>query len=80
MSDCDSIISYNTWLTVKRRAELLDKGQKLDESDLKSESNEGNATPSNLQEKFDEAAVDETPWKRHIHKTPDTEWKWWLIW
>lgn len=53
MSDNDSIVSYNTWSAVKRWAELLERGFKLDEQDLKSESNEGNATPSNLQNKFD---------------------------
>jgi len=58
---------------------LLDWGIKLDEHDFKSES-DGNATPSNLQIKFDEAALDEgTPLKWNIHKTPDTERKWRLI-
>lgn len=76
MSDTDSIVSYNTRSAVKRRAELLERGFKLDEQDLKSESNEGNATPSNLQNKFDQVALEETtPVKRHIHKTPDTERK-----
>lgn len=47
-SDNDSIISYNTRSAVRRRADLLDRGMKLDEHDFKSESNDGNATPSNL--------------------------------
>lgn len=53
MSDTGSIISVNTRSAVRWWAELLENGFKLDEADLKSESIDDNATPSNLQNKFD---------------------------
>ena len=73
----DSVVSYNTRSAVRRRIELLERGQMLSENKSEVESDMGNTTPANLNQKFEQAAEDDvqTPriQNRHHLKTPDTE-------